>query len=499
MNEQHDSFDRRPGPDGERLADRNNREERLHRALTVLRRFSDWRNNPQPLRATISRVRREAETYRRWLESGAHIRDVVLRLADGREITVEKDKTIDANMFTFGFSWLFPPGAVLHVYKKPDDEFGEVLLLTVELSRVAPTGYNYSKTFDNGQSFALNVIPAPKGVFDVNVNYSMQPGRSTTATSGGRFAWLPAIGPAFGTLTAAGALFGSRPRRRYGLAYSIVLVAVTAVAMTAVRAYFSDTGDIKVGAPIPMTGELQPSAPKAVTPPDAAEGQARQDPSAGLVAGGAKTNRDPRQVTQPQPPFSPQRAHSEAALEGLDKDHGVAGLDWINRRNAATDPDGSTFIASSSKTPSSCPASKRGPYNQPPAAGVATSRPQQLGEGELIPIYVKASMTDERLTTDMQKALVAELKKTNRFRVMTYSAEQPIANAYEVSVWYLPETGCYGKIFYQLYDANGPQIGEGEHNCREFPKGKVLQEVSRIMASEVLTQIDGARQVASRS
>jgi hypothetical protein len=491
MNEQHDSFDRRSEPEGKGQADRNYREERLHRALTVLRRFSDWQHNPQPLQATISRVRREAEMYQRWMESGAIIRDVIIRLADGREITVEKDKTINTDMFTFGFSWQFPPREVLHVFKRADDEFGEVLLLTVELSRVPATGYSYSRTFDNGQSFALEVRPSPNGAFDVSVNYSMHPSRASAASSGGRFAWIPIFAPALGFLASLGALFGTRARRRYGfvtrLAYSLALVGATTAIIYGVSYFSGKKGLESDAAHRTASGASNASTTKTAMPPETAEDRARLVQTAGLMPDGA----------------TPQQTHPPLATDSTS----VSGAEFSATKHQAPAAEqglgrGADNVTHSTppKDAASCQVPNRGTSTPPPPATTAKLTQQQHQQQRMpIPLYVKVSMGDEQLTMDMQEAFVSELMKTNRFHVMTDKDKNIPSDVYEVSLWFLPEEGCAGKIFYKVYDTSGPAIGEGEHYCHQFPKGELLVRASRLMASEVMTKIKDAQAVASKS
>lgn len=170
-------FGRTPKPAGSAQIDLSSLpEERLNTALASLRRLDNYRRNPVRLDQAIDRVRYAAEFYRQWQANGALIRNIVLRLSDGGEIKVDKVTPHNINQFGFRFRSKFPRNSVLNFYKQADEEFPEVLLYSVDLDRIPASGHSYAKTYTNGQTLMLEIVPDLAGQFNINVDYTMPAG-----------------------------------------------------------------------------------------------------------------------------------------------------------------------------------------------------------------------------------------------------------------------------------------------------------------------------------
>jgi hypothetical protein len=192
-------------------ADCSHEEEQVTRALGTLRLLID-KDDPLSLRETIARARELAETYVRWEQSGALIKDLAVRLSDGQEIAVDQSNL--ASVCGLHFRDAFPADAVLHVWKKVDKQFGEVELLSLPLKDVQANGYNYKKIYKNGQTLLLRVGRCSDGQFDISVDYTEK--EHFMVVPSRHRSWLRALGSA-ATLAFSklGSLFSHpRPRMR---------------------------------------------------------------------------------------------------------------------------------------------------------------------------------------------------------------------------------------------------------------------------------------------
>jgi hypothetical protein len=237
-------------------------EERLNTALASLRRRAAYRRNPLKLDKVIDRVCYAAEVYRRWQESGAFIRDIVLRLSDGSEIKIDKATPQNTNLFGFQVGSKLPRGSVINVYKQADKEFPEdVLLYSIDLDSIGVGGHSYEKTYENGQRMTLKVEGGLSGQFNVSVEYTT-PGEAVNVTPSRRerlFKLLPG------------------PVELVGLGLLAVLVVLAIQKRDAI--HVGTTGEGVAGAAAEVnTLETNPAAP----PQTPADGQARQNSPADI-------------------------------------------------------------------------------------------------------------------------------------------------------------------------------------------------------------------------
>ncbi len=196
---------RQPEPQGFDQA-----EARVLRALETLRLLND-ENNPLSLRQAIARARELAATYTLWEQSGAPLKDIVVRLPDGQEIAMDQSKA--ASLCGFHFRELFPPDAVLHVWKKADEEFGEVQLLSLALRDVRAGGYSCKRTYKNGQTLSLKVERCADGQFHISVDCAAK--QQAASPSRKLRGWLPLLAPAVMALSRLSSfLFKPRPPYR---------------------------------------------------------------------------------------------------------------------------------------------------------------------------------------------------------------------------------------------------------------------------------------------
>lgn len=124
------------------------------RALKALRLLNDAQN-PLSLSQALTRARQLAESYARWEESATLIKNIMVCLSDHREIAMEQSKV--SSMCGLHIRHAFDPKAVLQIWKRADDQFSEVLLLSLALSGIGRNGYQCEKTYQNGQTLSLKV------------------------------------------------------------------------------------------------------------------------------------------------------------------------------------------------------------------------------------------------------------------------------------------------------------------------------------------------------
>lgn len=200
-------------------------EARVSQALATLRLLSD-KNNTLSLGDVIGRARALAEVYADWEKSGTLIKDIVVRLSDGREIAVDQSNV--ASLCGLHFRNAFPPSAILQVWKKADEFFGkEVQLLSLALQNVPASGYNFEKTYKNGQTLSLAVQPQKDGQLYISVDCTQPEERVMVATQR-NYSWMPLLVPAALTLGKLGSLLRNwRPAPTLGIAFRVGLVITT--------------------------------------------------------------------------------------------------------------------------------------------------------------------------------------------------------------------------------------------------------------------------------
>ena len=206
----------------------SDQEERTTRALATLGLLND-KDNPYSLKQLIAYARELAATYERWLESETLIKDIAVRLSGDQQITVEQPDV--GRRCGLHFERSFPKDAVLQIWKKADEQFGEVQLLSLPLSSVPPEGLPYKKKYPNKQTLSVLVEPVD-GQYSVHVDFTepnaeSAPKKPRALPAHKRFAWLAPIAFALAGLVTflwlPQWLLQSRSRYAYGLVLIVLL------------------------------------------------------------------------------------------------------------------------------------------------------------------------------------------------------------------------------------------------------------------------------------
>jgi hypothetical protein len=219
------------------LSDSNlsDREERTARALATLRLLND-KDNPYSLKQMIAHARELAETYELWSKSEALIKDIAVRLSGGKEITSGQSDV--GPLCGLHFVRSLPRDEVLQIWKKADEQFEEVQLLSLPLSSVPPNEvFSYKKKYPNGQTLSLTVENVD-GQYSVHVDCTEpkaepvpKPAPKKPIALPAHKRWLALIAFVFAWLASFLRLpeWLLRPRREYG--YALVLIVLTSVGL----------------------------------------------------------------------------------------------------------------------------------------------------------------------------------------------------------------------------------------------------------------------------
>lgn len=149
--------------------DYENNEEKFLLALAKLRLLND-KEHPIPLEQVITRARQLHGTYQRWENNKGCIRGIDVRLSNGEDTSLAQiHNTRGGNM---SFIASLPSGTVLQIWKEADEQFDEVLLLTLSLSAMSPDMYCVEKEYPNGQTLSLRVKHRSSGEFSISVGFS---------------------------------------------------------------------------------------------------------------------------------------------------------------------------------------------------------------------------------------------------------------------------------------------------------------------------------------
>lgn len=458
-------------------------EEHLARACASLRLLGDERE-PLSLKEAVARGHRVGKDFRRLQQSGAPINEVVVRLSDGGEVTVEK-RNIDTDLFMYGFTSALPPDAVLHFYKKADREHGEVLLRTVAVAAIGPKGFTYKKKYHNKQSLNLSVRRGADGLYEVRVEWDRVPEGRSRAASGGRAGLSALLGPLPLAIAGLGRYLAGRLRRdESGEAEPTLAVGLMALVLVCVWGPLNQdyvTLRTPAGAadnhvePTPRSpstpqlamfhdASLSPAGRVGVAPPTASAGSA---PAAdGAAAGG-------------------QPAHDDADQSpGGDGD---PACDVTAAQTAAAAAEaGGRAAAERARKPGRRAASQ---------AGGGKAGPTLAAEPAKLPvqIYVKAFAKDDAsLEAEMLDSFVKALAEAARFDILTDASGRAIPeDVFEISLDFERQSNCYGTIFVRLYDSSSKQIWDGEEHCQDYPKREMLMRASKELVAQMVSKLDG--------
>lgn len=281
MTNHDDATNRRPETPRPRRVGRGGRDARVAAALKALALLDDGsaRFAPGPV---IARARGLAETYARWRRSGALIKDIIIRLSDGQEMALGRTKS--GGLCGVRLRDSFPPNAVLHVWKKADEYFGEVLLLSLALQDVPAAGYDCTKSYENGQTLSLKVKRCPDAQFHIDVDCA--PAESAASRRAVGAVRPSARARVTAAVTASGS-FLHHPQRRLGWRPSLPQGAAAVAGLTLA------TLGLLSAPPAPPAATEATQAPPSITmtllPPSAAHVQ--HDPAA-CSAGGVASAED---------------------------------------------------------------------------------------------------------------------------------------------------------------------------------------------------------------
>jgi hypothetical protein len=456
MSRKYIIFGRRSKPsDGDQAVPSHHTEERLGVALASLRRLSDFRQNPLTLKRAIDRVYDAALVYQRWRESGAIIRDIILRLSDGSEIKVDKATPTNTNLFGFRFRSAFPHGSVLNVYKGADQDFPEVLLYSIDLDVIPTDGLTFTMAYENGQMLMLKVEPSLARQFQISVDYTMSGNAISLPPPPTRrpFRLLP-------TLTQLAAL--------------CLLAALTIMAW---QKYSAERGKL-IGVAAPVKDAAAPTSLVM------RQGESTNDEAhrAGLSALAITEAQVPQVAPRQKMPLTP----DTDAFNGSD-----------NAPIFVADGEQQTPTATSGirvpirrqgrvkqSAPAASAASQTAPAVSAPAT-VAARYPQ-------LPIYIKVWTGNKSLDERMEKAFAGALARTNRFNVLAGDDGVPPIY-YEVNLWFNPTEGRAGTIYYDLHDPNTPLIQAGQQNCRDIGQEGLIEGASQQLVRDMISKINTSR------
>lgn len=456
------------------------RERRLSRAFAALRLLSDKDDNLSPKQAT-ARARREAENFRRWKESGASIREVVVRLSDGREIAVEK--TIITGFCGFHFVRKFAHGEVLHIYKKTDREFGEVLLHSVNIDDIESDGYVYEKTYATEQMVQLKIEHRRDGQLHVSIDYTPAEDERAVAATGRLHSALPFAVP----ILLGVAHWWRRTGRSGTFQPSRGFAALLITSVLVLSWLYTTKGRTEItGHASAIPGRVAPGPSMASGAEGASEDLARQVNLAGQALHGRTSVRVPNEAELQR---DIRALHRE--LQALRQSRKSAADTALNSREDQNSADAVSVACEAKLTPEQKPkANKLRSSNE--------KRPLQVNSIALpdsksqLAIYVKAhAHGNTNLTTKIEEAFVFALRNTKQFVVITDINEPNApADAYRVDLWFTQKEGCRGTITAELYAGENNRIWNGEKDCHEYPTGDVVTQASQQLVANMVTKLE---------
>jgi hypothetical protein len=144
---------------------KNNKVAALH-AFEKLRSLND-KEHPLSLKEVIAESYRLNEIYKRWQQSNAAINDINVRISNGEKITLSQNN--NTRQCSLRLNDNLPHDSVLHIWKEADEQFEEVLLLSLLLSRIPPDGVCFDRKYSNGQTLSLRAEHCLDGEISISV------------------------------------------------------------------------------------------------------------------------------------------------------------------------------------------------------------------------------------------------------------------------------------------------------------------------------------------
>jgi hypothetical protein len=505
MNEEH-PLELGPAVKGSDQVDRE-QEERVQALFTSLRLYSD-KDNPRSLRQAMARARREAANLSQWEGSGAPLNDVTVRLSGGEELSLAK--RLIANLCGLRIVKGFKPGEVLHVYKKEDRRFGEVLLYSLEVAAISGEEFIYNKTYKNQQTLTLECRRTSAGVFDISVSYTPPVGENAYSASTGLFGIGAVVAPTM--LALAGMWFRLRrmmrgdggaasPRDVFASSFAALALVVAVIGFYEGRQARNPVEPSRAAGAATRSESPEP-VPAVAVVSDASKSWVLPASSDTINAAAAQVRTRAGQ-TGLQAPL-PDR-HEATAKAGQTASVAVGAS--CPAFSAVDAHDGANAAAvAPSRAQTALDQRGGGELNAPPLSfgrATSTSSHRNLEPSRRIPIYVTAFVKgDEGLERRMREAIVSALEKTRRFQVWTDKPGQKVPEGtFEVSLEFEPVGGCFGTIYTRLYDkgslsdGNGKQLWDDAKDCHEYPKATMLTTTSEEIVAKILPIVSGVTHV----
>lgn len=484
MSEEQDVQDRGPNSAGKDPIDRE-QERHLSGLFSSLHLLS-VKGSPLSFKQTLARAVEEAERFQRWQESGTPISDIVVRLSDGQEM--ELGKRMSANPSGLHFVTEFFPGAVMHIFKKGDMSFDEILLHSVRVDRIPLSGYSYKKKYLNKQSLMVKIERRPDGQFSVNVDFSeagfifgMKPQVHIMIPLLGPIL-LALVGIWYSLLRRRGHAATSAPQPSKAFAHCLTAIAILSVALSASTNWRQAEHNV---ADLPATSSASATLTINGTP---AAIEAHQLPVVNFANHGFFGSRVPDAITQKGNSIDPK------VLQILNETYGVHST--AGQANRSTKP----VSALAGASPASCAVESSLISNvrssSTSASTVAngyswTTYPNSLTSvrKSQVTVYITAFAKDDvTLTAAMLKTFADALKSTTGFIVVTDLPPDTPAD-YRVDLWFERKVDCHGRILAELYDARNNYIDVEERDCHDYPKGQLLTNATQQIAASLFSKI----------
>lgn len=444
----------------------------LTRAFASLRLLGVKGDTPS-LEQANSQARRNADRYRNWKESGALIRDVVMRLSDGQEIEVKR--TFTTGVCGFRFVRQFAPGEIIHLYKKADRQFGEVLLLSVSVDAIGADGYAWEQEYETGQTVQLSVQHFSDEQLHVSVDYTPAEGEKARGATTVLHSLIPGL-----SLLSSSSLWQRKTyRRSWQPSKGFASVLIGAVFLLA-GLYFlkgkEDTFERTNSAP-ELANPTPAKSPEEKGRQDSTTSQSVQSPPPGGRAGKFGVDDDqsqPNHVAQKSDRTQGGGIEHTSKLEGLPTE-GQAGTKILAcevQLGPGRKKGGELRLIANYGS------------QHKELTTQTTSKPR-------IAIYIKAFAKDNpQLTAAIERSFVNALRKRSSFTVLTEADEPNIPeDAYWVDLWFSQKPGCTGTIQATLRTGPNQIAWVGERDCHEYPNGELIKKASLELVADMVSEL----------
>jgi len=408
----------------------NELQKKVVRAFATLRLLSD-KDKPLSVTGAIERAHALEDSFRRWEESGALIKDIAVRLSDGKEIAMDQSQT-SLSLCGVHFRNSFPPSTVLHVYKKADEQFEEVQLLALELRGISNRGYRYKSTYKNRQTLAFTAERCKDGQFYIMVECTDPKPEKARGASGA----LNLIGPSVLTAgllalkTKCGGFF-RQLRPNPIMAYGVAILSVGALVVTSIHSRNRDDPTVVTTSAVNTHKTLS-------VPANNSLGHVAIMETVVSKARVTANRRNYRHVTP---------------------------LQYEVEVNTSTEPEAQMPIDSGDEI-----------------EGTLTRRE----------IYVTTGLDGNMDANEvLRKAFVRALESTEHFLVLTDT--QVNRQGYRVDLHFARKNGSNGVLFAEFYDEKGGLAWFGNTDCHQIPQGRLFEEASQALVADFVSSLNSSK------